>query len=252
MTTPRHYPNAPITEAIIDVRVTLPEGTPVSACRLTDKLQSTDYPTTEELFQASALFEVSNNRGSAAVERSATGFKFTAANGKRIVQSRINGFAFSRLWPYECWEEFRDEAKAIWTVYRKAVTPISVSRLAVRYINRIDIPTEQIAPTVRIDLEEYFRTVPAVSPDLSQEMSGFFMQLCLEQPGIGGRVLINQTIVAPPRENVLSVVLDIDLIREADVPSSDDDIWEFFETLHVRKNDIFEACITDKTRSLFQ
>ena len=252
MTTPHHYPNAPITEAIIDVRVTLPEGSPVAVCRLEGKLPIDEYPIAEEMFQARGVLEVIGSHGSAAVDQTPVGFKLTAADGKRIVQSRIDGFGVSQLHPYGRWEDFRDEAKKIWAVYREAMDPVLVSRLAVRYINRIDIPTQGADSSLRIDLEEYFRTVPAVSPDLPHELTGFFMQLRLNQENIGGYVLINQTIVPPPREQLLSVALDIDLIRESDVPSDEDKIWEFFEALHIRKNAIFEACITDKTRRLFR
>lgn len=29
-------------------------------------------------------------------------------------------------------------------------------------------------------------------------------------------------------------------------------VWSFFEELHVRKNQIFEACLTDRTRELIR
>ena len=78
------------------------------------------------------------------------------------------------------------------------------------------------------------------------------MQLCLPQLDLSGQVLINQTIIPPPRENVVSVVLDIDLSSDRNVPDTEESIWEHFEKLHLRKNEIFEACITDKTRRLFE
>ena len=78
------------------------------------------------------------------------------------------------------------------------------------------------------------------------------MQLQLPFPQIRGTAIINQTIVPPAREGTVVVVLDIDLFREQEVPQSEELIWEYFEQLHRTQNEIFEACITDETRRLFE
>jgi uncharacterized protein (TIGR04255 family) len=51
---------------------------------------------------------------------------------------------------------------------------------------------------------------------------------------------------------VVSVVLDIDVFRAIDVPSSEDEIWSLMEHLRTIKNQLFEASITDKARELFR
>ena len=48
-----------------------------------------------------------------------------------------------------------------------------------------------------------------------------------------------------------AVILDIDLWRDQDVPQSDAELWTLFEALRNRKDDVFEACITDETRKEF-
>jgi uncharacterized protein (TIGR04255 family) len=50
-----------------------------------------------------------------------------------------------------------------------------ITRLVVRYINKIDIPL----PVG--DLKEYLRTFPEVSSDLPQGLSGYFLQLQIPQ-----------------------------------------------------------------------
>jgi uncharacterized protein (TIGR04255 family) len=124
--------------------------------------------------------------------------------------------------------------------------PLAVLRLAVRYINRLDIPAQ------KIEIKDYFRTMPEVSPDLPQLLVGFFMQLRIPHEDLSCEMLLNQAIVPPPRADTVSVVLDVDLFRTADVPSDEDAIWDYFEKLHVRKNAVFEACITERTRELIQ
>lgn len=239
-----HYANAPITEAIIDLRVTPVDGVDRALLKLNEKL-SQGYPQQEELFEAVGPLAVGPRGGSASVQQTPLGWKFSNADQKQIVQSRINGFTFSRLAPYERWEPFRNEARRLWNVYREQLNPSAVARIAVRYINRIDLPGDSV------DLKEFFRTSPEIAPELPQQLDGYFMQLKFAYPEAGGHCLINQTIVPPARENVVSVVLDIDLFRSQGLPQLEDEIWECFAVLHEGKNAIFEACITDPTRRLF-
>lgn len=123
---------------------------------------------------------------------------------------------------------------------------MKVIRLAVRYINRIDLPLPVH------DLKDYLRTVPEVSPDLPQGLAGYFMQVAIPQEDIKSTVLLNETIVPPAKPDVVSVVLDIDIFRTEDLPSEEEPMWGLFEELRIRKNSVFEACITDRTRELFQ
>lgn len=242
---PTHYPNAPITEAIIDLRVTPAEAVDRARLKLNDDGVLPDYPKQEELVEAVGQMAVGPRGGSASVQQTPIGWKFSSTDQKQIVQSRVNGFTFSRLAPYESWEPFRNEARRLWDVYRDKLNPQEVVRIAVRYINRIDLPGDSV------DLKEYFRTSPEIAPELPQQLEGYFMQLRFAYPNVSGHCLINQTIVPPARENVISVVLDIDLFRSQDLPQIEDDIWTCFESLHTGKNAIFEACITDPTRRLF-
>ena len=172
------------------------------------------------------------------------GIRSISADGKTVCQRQLYGFTFSRLAPYESWEPFRDSARGHWNSYREKTDPRNVKRLAVRYVNRIEIPESPV------ELKDYFRTSPEVSPDLPQMMDGFFMQLRLPQPDVQALAVVNQTIVPADRPNTLGVILDIDVFCAESVPQEEKSIWDHFEALHLKKNEIFEACITDKTREL--
>ena len=64
-------------------------------------------------------------------------------------------------------------------------------------------------------------------------------------------LVINMTLIAPPTPAVVSVVLDLDLFRNTNLPQAEDGIWACFEQLRLRKNAAFEACITDAMRERF-
>lgn len=242
----RHYKRAPITEAIIDLRVEPRADLALDELAELHKGEEERYPKKEVTCEALGLMEFRPGvSASASASQVQTGYKFTSTHADYMWQSRRDGFTLSRLAPYESWQPFRDEARRLWASHRERTNPQEVLRLAVRYINRVDIP----APTV--DLKEYFRTGPEVSPDLPQQLAGFFLQVRLPMESLHGTALINQTIIPPDREGVISVVLDIDVFRSEAVPAEESAIWDVFERLHACKNEIFEASITSKTRELF-
>lgn len=245
MNSRRHYKKAPITEAIVDLRVESPPDLSISGLNKAHEGQEASYPVVEQLHRAFGQMQI-GPQVSATAGKQHIGYLFRSGDAKQIYQARLDGFAMSRLAPYDNWNVLRDEARRLWDIYRRVTKPVSVTRLAVRYINRIDIPIPLQ------DFKDYLRTVPEVSPDLPQGLAGYFMQLTIPLEDIKSLVLINETIIEPVNRNVVSVVLDIDIFRTADLPAHEEGIWAFFEELRFRKNDVFEACITDKARELFQ
>jgi len=176
------------------------------------------------------------------------GLVLTSGDGKRIAQVRLDGFAFSQLAPYDTWDVFHDEAMRLWRVYCQVASPESVSRLGVRYINRLDIPS------AIIEIKDYVRTFPEISPDLPQALAGYFMQVQVPLRDFSASVYINSTIVEPPKPNTTSLILDIDTFREVNLSDASDafsdDLEAGLSELRRAKNFVFEACITPATREM--
>lgn len=245
MTGQRHYKKPPITEAIIDLRVELPPEVGLAELKNAHSGEEAAYPTIEPRHVAFGQMQI-GPQVSASAGSQQIGYLFCSGDRKQIYQARLDGFAMSRLAPYESWNALRNEARRLWEVYRSVANPSKLTRLAVRYINRINIPLPLS------DFKDYLRTVPEVSADLPQQLAGYFMQLVIPQEDIKSLALINETIIEPTSQNVVSVVLDIDIFRTTDIPSNEKDIWACFEELRLRKNEVFEACITPKARELFE
>jgi uncharacterized protein (TIGR04255 family) len=240
--TSRHYTRTPITEAIIDFHVAVPEGVALSDL---ERCQDAAYPGKKPLPVPAGPIELGKEGPTSATSRQ-VGFLFATADKKQLFQARTDGFTVHRLAPYEGWEPFRDEARRLWDIYRQTARARQVTRVAVRYINRLDLPL----PVV--ELKDYLRTSPEVSRDLPQGLDDFFMQLSIPQPNIKGTLLLREMLVPPAAPGVASVVLDIDLVRSSEIPADDAEFWAFIESLRVRKNEIFEACIANRTRELIR
>ena len=257
MTERAHYANAPITEALIDLRITHAQHLSADDLGTIGERIGDRYPTQEPMYFQSGqiMFQQPGDPAQFEATQQHSGFRFISQNKQQIVQVRMDGFTFSTLAPYDRWESLRDEARRLWRLYRSVAKVESITRAAVRYINRIDIPDE--LPTLQ--LEDYLRTYPEVSADMPNKglIANFFMQVQLWQPDLGCLLIVNETAVPPPDiETPVSIQLDFDLFREQfEEPwpvHEDVEVWEFLEQLHDRKNEVFEASITDATRRLIE
>jgi uncharacterized protein (TIGR04255 family) len=234
------YSRAPITEALIELQVE-PSTTLAILADIQSHLEG-DYPTRQD-------FSLLQGQMVAGSEVSSTpiGYRFLSADQKQIVLARLDSFTFSRLSPYDCWGSFRKETQRLWEVYQSLTNPKAITRLAVRYVNQLDLPLPLE------DFKEYLQTVPEVSPTLfPQGLSGYFMQLQVPQENPGGMLILNEAIVPPSNPDVVSVLLDIELSQMGNLRNNEVEIWDCLEKLRTRKNQVFESCITDKTRELIR
>jgi uncharacterized protein (TIGR04255 family) len=244
MEKPARYSKPPITEAIIAINVTPAKGLTVGAVeRFAESLP--EYPERKRIRIGHSRIQF-GEKPVAETSTSDAGLLVSNASKTHVLQTRVDGFIMSRLAPYEHWEPFRAEARRLWSAYREMTKPLRIERLAVRYVNRFDFPLPLI------DLDDYLRTAPSVSPDMPFSIAGYFMQLNIPQHDIGCTLLLNQTNIEPARPEVVSIVLDIDLFRDKELPQNEDDLWQLCEVLRARKNKIFEACITERTRELIR
>lgn len=244
---PEHVPysKAPITEALIDLQVTLPDEITVADLARVNIGGEIGYPHRRNRFASETQIALGEQLGTA-TRQTHIGYTFVSSDERQIVQVRLDGFTFSRLAPYDRWETFRREAHRLWKFYRSVAEPVNVTRAAVRYINRLDLPLAME------DFKDYLRTVPEVAPDLPQGLSGYFMQLAIPQEDIGASLLLNETLLSPPDPDTVSILLDIDLFRVFEPPIEEEDVWRLLDQFRARKNEVFEACITDRTRELIR
>ncbi|NJN97975.1 MAG: TIGR04255 family protein [Anaerolineales bacterium] len=242
-----HYSRSPLTEAVIDVRVALPDTITLETLAQIQAGQEDNYPTRKNAISVQGQLSFDPDVPPATGSRTHMGYRFVSQDERQVIQARRDGFTFSRLAPYESWESFRAEGQRWWLRYREFTQPKTIQRVAVRYINRLDLPLPLN------DFKDYLRTVPEVSPDMSQELDGYFMQLRLPQPDLKAMLLLNEALIPPPpAPPTVSVLLDIDLFREVEPPQTEAELWNFFELLRQRKNQIFEACITEVMRELIR
>ncbi len=248
---PSAYPilkNAPITEAVLDLRVQLPKESDLEVLRGFESRVKDRFPIRKERFFMHSQIRLVKSESKEAVEtKSGTdGFLFESKEERMVVQARLDGYTFNKLKPYKDWKSFRSLAHELWEGYVAICKPVKVVRIALRYINRFEVPLPLG------DFREYILTSPEVASGLPQGLSAFFMRIELHNEDIPAAAIITETMENVSESRKLPLILDIDVIKKNDYLPTDKSIWSDFDKIRDFKNKIFFESITDKARGLFK
>ena len=133
-----HLTKAPILEAVIDVKIKiLPEQSLDILKNAHDKIK-VDYPDIKQRKSRQVKIEMAKDlQQPIELKEFIEGYMFTSADGYNMLQFRRNGFTLSRVKNYKTFDSLLEEAIKQWGLYTTTVGDITISRVAVRYINQI-------------------------------------------------------------------------------------------------------------------
>jgi uncharacterized protein (TIGR04255 family) len=239
-----NYAHPPITEAVIETRFVPMVG--IDSLRRISRRVREQYPDAEDLFD----IDVTVGTPQSQTRQRHTGLRLTSRPFMiDVLQLKRDSLTTSRLAPYIGWANFRRIGRENFDVWRSVVgkSPRTV-RIGSRYINRVDIP-QRGEPVNTFDFVPIQPSVPAgVLGDL-KAFGVHVSSLIPDDPAIN--VLLNTSQIPSPLIGHTSVLLDIDVYIDHDLPQDDDQIWSVAERLHNAKNAVFEGVITDRARELF-
>ncbi len=239
------YRRPPITEAVVELRFAAPiEAEQVE--KIKDRLTD-DYPVTPQMMQNISFIAAPGNQSSTQVEF--VGYRMTSADATNIAVVGRQNISASRLAPYTDWEEFTGCAERNWAIWRKVVGWREVTRVGVRYINRIDVPN----PTDSAVMIDKYLALQPVFPEFagSQGVDTFFINGAMGIANSPFKLILHAGSTPSPMVRTTSFLLDIDISQEGNLPHSDDALWALIDEVRSLKNRVFEACITDSSRELF-
>ena len=241
----RHLSKAPITEALINIQVMLPihKRTIEHLAALDEKFQE-QYPDKKTIEEFQYKFE-GGSTPTGQTSSKKLGFRYTNGDKTQVIQSTISGLSLSRLPPYEDWQKLRAEARRVWKIYSDLVQPDGITRVAARYINKLELPGPLI------DFDDYFNYVPVVPKALPQMYAGFFSRIVVPDKKGQCMAIITQMYQPGQDPSAVSVVLDIDVFREKHF-ADEQEAWATIDQLRDFKNLIFFDSITEKSAELYQ
>jgi uncharacterized protein (TIGR04255 family) len=244
MTIRARYRRPPITEAVIGLRLAQPhDRVDLEAIRAEFRDR---YPNADPRLN----FVMHAHPGASTVREDFDGFLLRSSSALESVVAGTKDFSTVRFAPYPGWDAFCAQAMSNYRRLRKLQGYRKVERLGVRFVIRIDI--KEPKEINEITLSDYFNVSPdnlSVTPEFNY--SEYFISMKINfNPPI--EVILQTGAVPPALVGYRSIMLDIDAFIDGNsVPQSEDGIAEAFARLRVAKNDVFERCITDTTRQIF-
>lgn len=241
-----HLTKAPLNEALIDLRASLPEDFDGERFLELKEVLAPEYPNVQVQRMLSAQFQFSDGVPAHMTEQRVHGVKFASQDEKQIVQFRIDGFTLNRIRPYTSWNELFPEALRLWKLYLDLTSVDHVPRVAVRYINRIDLPLPVS------DFRDHFTVPPDIPDGLPQTLSSFLTRVVIEDNETRASAIVTQALEKGLDDQSTSVILDIDAYREGHFQSDPSNLTPIFEELHTLKNRIFFGFITEHTAARYE
>jgi uncharacterized protein (TIGR04255 family) len=241
----RHLNNAPIREALVDFRV----RSSVEPSVLEDCAKSfqAEYP--KRLALHKGEFGFTFNEGGITplpANRALLGYRLDSRDGRQVVQFRVDGFTFSRLPKYETFDRMREEAQRLWAAYAACLRPQVITRVAVRFINVMELPVGGFQWT------EFLTAPPNLPAALPQAFNSFLERVVFQDPATGASVILTQAFEGAAGDGRYPVTLDIDAFRDREFDPTDANIWTFLEELRGLKNRVFFESITERTAELYE
>ncbi len=252
MNKPHHLNHAPIEEAIVDIRVKARADFDPSIFLGLQSTLADRYPDMRKhhLQQASFQLKAQSQPTLESKDLGLNGVFFRTSDGRQIAQFRVDGFTFNKLKPYSGWEEVQPEAMALWRRYDQVALPPEVTRIALRYINRFEMPEG-----VR-DFDDILAAGPRIPRALPQTIGGFSIRTTIVDETTNLHATVSQMLEPTPPMEPLGIILDIDVFHQIDRADTDGKNDSYLhaklELLHEFKNRIFFNYLTDRMIGRFK
>lgn len=234
---PEHpsYPNPTIAEALCEIHFVLPEESgwkPTLPGDLFKKIQH-EYPDMEPVLEIGLELELSPQRIGHALLPSRQRMRFKHGSRPLLVQLAPNVFTVNVLSAYPGWQTMRQDVMHAWDQAKDVLKPAKVTRLGLRYINRVERHSESETPRNWLKAGDYI-------PAGVLESKGAFLSRVELQIDTHDRVIVTLAEMrADQATGPKGILLDIDRIVEKELSVRDDELLREMDRLHEHIWEIF-------------
>lgn len=176
------------------------------------------------------------------------GLRFRSTDERNIVQINRDGFVFSRLQPYESWQQLSSEANRLWNIYKDLANPFEINRVGLRFINRFQLPPFEL------NFEDYINPAPATPRGLDLPFLNFLHQDRLAVPGHDYTINVIRAIQQPSDRDkgCIGIIIDIDVYTLTKFELNEGIIERRLIEMRWLKNMVFFGSITSKALEGFR
>lgn len=241
----RRYANPPIEEAVCEFRLTAETRWDLTVPGLLYEKLKGQFPEKEQRM-AQEVELIHGPEGLQQQIRTSERLLFFTKDRKMLVQIGPRILAVNVLKPYPQWETFKRAIEMAWTNLQSAIEVQGLERIGLRYINRIEFP-------VPGELADYFDFYPFVGKRLPQQIVNFLAVVEFAYNNDRDRCRLQlASVPTSGTEGKAACILDLDyfLARPRSILPSETLGW--IDEAHNRVEELFEGCITDKLRKMFE
>lgn len=234
--------NAPIIEALIDIQFETDDLWDISELKAKiPALLTEDYQTIEERqwFEAGLIKNRTGQMQLSAKDHGTIGYILREPTKSKVVQTRLKGFGFSHLQPYQDFPSFATEAKKYWQAYKEIFSSIKVKKVSLLYINIIDFSKKVNSFQ---ELSNVLKIIPNYHTD--GDLLNYASSFQLNENGLSA--LIKQATMQNVETGFTGVNLQIETFKDFSVNPGEEEIWGSIEELRHLKNKIFFSSISEE------
>lgn len=170
---------------------------------------------------------------------------FFAKDRRTFIQVGPRLIAVNCLKPYPTWTQFKPIIAQTWQSLINTVAVKGIDRIGLRYINQINLAWSDV------ELSQFFQFYPFLGPQLPQKMVSFAVvsEFVLHEMRDHCRVQLTSAEMGSPV--ITTVLLDIDYFLAQPNVVTIAEALDWVETVHNEIEMVFEGCITDQLRAVF-
>ncbi|MFZ5944993.1 MAG: TIGR04255 family protein [Bacillota bacterium] len=233
------YNNPPLVEVIFEIELENNNWDPAVPGIIYSNLKDT-FPNRKE--GSHNTIRISSDNPTPEIVRTSIA-KFSTEDESTFVQVGPDLLMINKIKNYTVWEEYFELIKKTIEVYFKELSPIKINKISLKYLNQINIGEENLK------IEDYFNFRPNIEAKITEEISSFIVGIKIpynESEDILKLVLNN---TKPNKPNETSFILELEYYSNA--IDKVENLTEWLGKANKIIKEKFEACITDKSRSLF-
>jgi uncharacterized protein (TIGR04255 family) len=210
----------------------------------TDRVKN-EFPIRRERKDKSYIIEKTDNDLDPKISRMPTLIQYVDSKENLMAQIGNNLLAVNHLKPYNSWEDFSPIVLKNLNIYKECSNKLFIERVTFRYINKIEIPVEELK------ISDYFNYAITIPTGISNTIGNLMIQTenIYEENEILGVTL--HTIPSQTKEKA-SFIFDISYTsaNHNNIDFSKIHIW--LNKAHKILNDVFEKSLSEKCKKLFE
>ncbi|RXG24290.1 TIGR04255 family protein [Leeuwenhoekiella aequorea] len=240
-----YYENAPIILSILQFRFAPLENLNVNEVKKLASVIKKNFPDVEEKYSQGIL--INNNQDQTNIsldEKKFEGVQISSKDKKDVFVITRDKFTFQSKNKYLGWESFTENIKLFWDAFSNTHNIEQLNGISLRYVNKFDLPLGLK------DFKKYFTTY---MEDKKNDFSITNYQFRFSSIDKENNLIVNigHSLEKATSENI-PYIFDLDILKNDFIINNSKSVWEEFEKIREKKNQVFNQSITEETINLIR